>query len=212
MEAGSPGQAAGTRGRSITRSIVLVLLVAGAVVAAYFVAASVLPRWWSHQVGRQVDGDLTTGGLLGFMYGVLATLLPLLVIGIVWRFARRSVWAWIVGIVVALALAAPNLVTLGITLGNGSAAHAADRTLDVEAPWFRGGMVIGVVVGLGIAVYVAYATASHARAHRRAASMHEQLPDERETDGPGTTDAIPGEGDPGIAAARSEGGGQAPGA
>lgn len=199
MDAGSSGQATGRRGAGLTRTIVLVLLVAGAVVAAYFVAASVLPRWWSHQVGSQVDGDLTTGGLLGFMYGVLATLLPLLVIGIVWRFARRSVWAWVVGIAVALALAAPNLVTLGITLGNGSAAHAADRTLDVEAPWFRGGMVIGVVVGLGIAVYVAYATASHARAQRRTAAVQERLEAEREAESPTAADAAPGDGDPGTA-------------
>lgn len=160
------------------RKLLTVAIVAGLLVAAYVFAVSVLPRWWSHQVGDQVDGDLTTGGLLGFMYGFLATLLPLLVIGVVWRLGRRTTWAWVVGVSVALVLAAPNLITLGITLGNGSAAHAADRTLDVEAPWFRGGMVIGVAVAALVAAYVAYAAVSRSRARRRAARSEHDAADQ----------------------------------
>jgi phosphate/sulfate permease len=140
---------------------------------------SVLPRWWSHQVGDQVDGDLTTGGLLGLMYGFFASVLPLLVIGVVWRFRRRSVWAWLVGVPLALLLATPGLVTLGISLGDGSAAHAADRTLDVEAPWFRGGMVLGVAVGAGLAAYVVFIAASRSRAHRGAQAARASLEAER---------------------------------
>ena len=174
MTEGVPPPAAATRGEhepgqdGLGRKVLIVVVIAGLLVAAYVFAVSVLPRWWSHQVGDQVDGDLTTGGLLGFMYGFLATFLPLLVIGIVWRFRRHSVWAWAFGVALALVLAAPNLITLGISIGNGSAAHAADRTLDVEAPWFRGGMVVGVAVGALLAFYVAYAAASRSRARRRA--------------------------------------------
>src|SRR5512139_3701667 len=116
----------------IGRKLLTVALVGALLVASYVFAVSVLPRWWAQQIGAQVDGDLTTGGLLGFMYGFLATFLPLLVLGLVWRLVRHSVLAWVVAAAVALVLAAPNLITLGIAVGNGSAAHAADRTLDVE--------------------------------------------------------------------------------
>jgi uncharacterized membrane protein (Fun14 family) len=162
---------------SLGRKLLTVVLVGGLLVAAWVFVVSVLPRWWSHQVGDQVDGDLTTGGLLGFMYGFLATFLPLVVIVLVWRFGRRSTWAWLVGVAVALLLAAPNLVTLGIVVGQGSAAHAADRTLDVEAPWFRGGMVVGVAVGALLAFFVGYALAARSRSRKGAG---ESRRDERE--------------------------------
>lgn len=157
------------------RAALITLGVIALVLVGFWFSVSVLPRWWSHQVGAQVDGDLTTGGVLGFMYGFLATLLPLLVLGIVFRYRRRSVWAWIVGVAIALLLAAPNLITLGIVLGHGSAAHAAERTLDVEAPWFRGGMAIGVVSALLLAGFLAYAILSRKRARRRADESHASL-------------------------------------
>lgn len=174
-----PDRPAGEPESRLGRKLAIVVAAGALLVGAYVFAVSVLPRWWSQQVGDQVDGDLTTGALLGFMYGFLASLLPLLVLGLVWRFRRHSLWAWVVGATLALVLAAPNLVTLGIALGDGSAAHAADRTLDVEAPWFRGGMVVGVVVGALLALYVAYAAASRSRADRRAREARESLEAER---------------------------------
>jgi hypothetical protein len=170
----SPQPAARPEG-GLGRKVITVVVVGGLIVGAYVFAVSVLPRWWAQQVGDQVDGDLTTGGLLGFMYGFLATFLPLLVLGIVWRFRRHSVWAWIIGVLLALMLAAPNLVTLGITLGDGSAAHAADRTLDVEAPWFRGGMVVGVGIAAALAAFISYTLVSRSRARRHADEAREKL-------------------------------------
>jgi hypothetical protein len=161
------------------RAALLVLGGIGLVVVVVWFSVSVLPRWWAHQVGAQVDGDLTTGGVLGFMYGFLATLLPLLVLGTVFRYRRRSVWAWIVGVLIALLLAAPNLITLGIVLGDGSAAHAAQRTLDVEGPWFRGGMAIGVASALLLAGLLAYSILSRRRAHRKADESRASLAAER---------------------------------
>ena len=111
----------------VRRRLVRIVVVGVVVVAGYLFLASVLPRWWSHRVGDQVDGDLTTGALLGFAYGFACTLLPLLVLGAVWVFRRRSVGAWVVGAGVAVVLAAPNLVLLGIAVGSGGAAHAADQ-------------------------------------------------------------------------------------
>lgn len=169
----------------------LLTLAIGAVllVVSYVFVVSVLPRWWAQQVGDQVDGDLTTGGLLGFTYGFLAMFFPLLVLGLVWRFGRRSVWAWILGGVVAALLATPNLVTLGIALGTGGSTHAADRTLDVEAPWFRGGMVVGVAVAVLLAAFVAYVVASRSRARSGERAARERLETQaREREGATSSD------------------------
>jgi hypothetical protein len=146
---------------------------------AFWFAVSVLPRWWSHQVGDQVDGDLTTGVVVGFAYGFVSTLLPLAVLWLVYRFWRRSVWAWLVGGALALVLAAPNLITLGIVVGRGGAAHAAERTLDVEAPWFRGGMAIGVTSALLLVGVLVYVFSSRRRERRRVAETRAELAEER---------------------------------
>jgi hypothetical protein len=154
---------------------VLALIGVAVVVGAIVIGSSALPRWWAQRVGDQVDGDLTTGLWVGFMYGLVGTVLPLLVLALVFRFFRRRWVAWAVGVGIALVLAGPNLLTLGIVLGSGSAAHAADRTLDVEAPWFRGGMLIGVLVGLAAGAFLLYAAVSRRRARDDARSMREEL-------------------------------------
>ncbi len=100
-------------------------------------------------------------------------------LGAVLRFRRRSRQAWLVGGAVALLLASPNRITLGIVLGNGNAAHAADRTLDVEAPWFRGGMAIGAGAALALAGLFVQMSVSRRRAHRRAREALAALEAER---------------------------------
>jgi len=149
--------------------LVLVAGVVGLVVAAIVVGA--LPRWWAHRIGDQVDGDLTTGLVIGFMYGFLAMILPIALLALLLRFFRRSWLAWVVGLVSLVILASPNLLTLWIVLGAGDAAHAGDRTLDVEAPWFRGGMLFGVIAALAVAVYVS----STVRGQRRARAEADRL-------------------------------------
>ena len=72
-------------------------------------------------------------------------------------------WGWM--FVVAVLLATPNLLTLGIVLGSGHGAHAGDRTLDVDAPGFRGaslGGAIAAVVAFVLWEYLRY-TRRHAR-------------------------------------------------
>lgn len=155
-------------GASAKSRLVIGLVVAGGLALVVWLAISVIPRWWSQRVGGQVEGDLTTGAILGFMYGFFAMALPLLVLAAVVRFWRRSWKAWLVGGAIALLLASPNLMTLGITLGGGSAAHAADRTLDVEAPYFRGGQLIGAIAAFGLFAYFTWVMVSRRRARRRA--------------------------------------------
>ena len=126
--------------RVILTAVGIVLLVLG-----YLFAAAFLPRWWSHRVGAQSDGKFRGGVWWGLFYGILFTVLPLLVARQALR--KRFNWKWKVGIVVgALILAAPNLMTLGIVLGNGKGAHAGQRTLDDQAPGFRGASLIGVLI------------------------------------------------------------------
>ncbi len=77
---------------------------------------------------------------------------------------RRTVRAIVVAIVVAAVLAIPNLMTLGIVLGRGNAAHAGERTLDVEAPAFRGASLAGALIALAMGAFVGYLVASRERA------------------------------------------------
>jgi hypothetical protein len=161
-----PPAAAATRsgGTRWSRHLVLGLVAAIGLVVLAVVFYTAVPRWWAQRAADQVDGSLSTGLVLGFMYGFLCTLLPLAVLWVVYRYFRRRPLAWLIGLALALLLAGPNLVTLWIAVGTGGAVHAADRTLDVRAPWFRGGMVIGVAVALA---FVAYVVVVNRRERRR---------------------------------------------
>ena len=84
-------------------------------------------------------------------------------LGIVARW-KRTWRALVMGAAFAVLLAIPNLLTLGIVLGVGNAAHAGDRVLDVEAPAFRGATLAGVLIAVGLAFFVGYLMISRARA------------------------------------------------
>jgi MFS family permease len=131
--------------RPLSRRIVVTLAVIAGLLVLAFLSAAFLPRWWSHRIGRQVDGSLTTGIILGLFYGFVFTALPLLAAR--WTFRKRRPWkTWGLLSLLVLVLAAPNLLTLGIVLGSGHAAHAGERTLDVDAPGFRGSTLAGAIV------------------------------------------------------------------
>jgi len=135
----------------------LVVLVVGALagIGGWFAATRFLPRWWAHRIGDVSDGTFTAGVSAGLVCGLAFTLLPLLVLrGVVRRSASWT--ARFTLVVLAFLLAVPNLITLGIVLGTNNAAHAAERTFDVEAPGFRGATLAGAVVGglLAVAFWV----------------------------------------------------------
>ena len=145
-----------------------------AVVVAYFIASATIPRWWAQRIGDQVDGSGTAGVGLGLFYGFVFTFLPLLVVSFALR--RRRGWrarAWLFGLAVLLAL--PNLFTLGIVLGRGSAAHAGERILDVDAPYFRGATLVGAIVGALAAVGVRYLIDSRRRHKRQEDELRGEL-------------------------------------
>jgi hypothetical protein len=138
-----------------------------AIAAAYglaLVAAAFFPRWWAQRVADQVNGDLTSGILWGLFYGFVFTLVPLL---LVTQLRRRFLsWTWRgILLVVAVLLAIPNWFTLAIVVGNGNAAHAGERILDVDAPGFRIATAIGAVGAAGLVVVLLFTgvVASHRR-------------------------------------------------
>ena len=143
---------------------VTVLVGLGVALVVLLAASAFLPRWWSHRIGNQADGSFTNGIGLGLFYGFSFTLLALvlLVIGL------RRIRGWtgrLVLLGVALLIASPNLITLGIVLGPGGAAHAGERTLDVDAPGFRSSSLIGAIVAvlLVLAIWFLVRSRRHAK-------------------------------------------------
>lgn len=129
------------------------MLVVGVLVVlgiAYLFGTTVVPRWWAHRVGRVVDGSITAGTLYGLFIGLVFTLVPLMIARQALRRMRLKLRLGV--LVLALVSAAPNLMTLAIVLGSGNAAHAGERTLDVDGPGFRAGSAWGAVIALILAL------------------------------------------------------------
>jgi hypothetical protein len=144
--------------RAFWAGVVLVVVLLGGLIAS-----ATVPRWWAQRVGDQVNGSIMQGTLLGLFYGFVFTLLPLAVLVLILRW--RSSWRWVVfAVTLAAILALPNLMTLGIVLGRGNAAHAGDRILDVEAPAFRGGTFAGTLLACVLVGFVLYLLISRDRA------------------------------------------------
>jgi RsiW-degrading membrane proteinase PrsW (M82 family) len=136
---------------------------------AVLIASATVPRWWAHRIGDQVDGSITQGTLLGLFYGFVFTLVPIILVVLILRW-RRTWKTVVVALLVGILFALPNLMTLSIVVGRGNAAHAGDRTLDVDAPAFRGGTLAGAILAAGLVTFIAYLIVSRNRARSSAAS------------------------------------------
>jgi hypothetical protein len=154
------------------RIVVAMVAVLGGLLA-YVIGAAVLPRWWAQRVGDFVDGGITVGATLGVFVGFVFTLLPLVVLAAAFRW-RGSWRRWVLFLVAALLVAAPNLMTLGIVAGDGSAAHAGERILDVDGPGFRGGTLVGVLLGAAVFAVFAYLVLSRRSTRRRVTRMEDE--------------------------------------
>jgi glucan phosphoethanolaminetransferase (alkaline phosphatase superfamily) len=168
----TPATPSANDGRLKRRLIIGGLALVTAVIS-WFVGAAVLPRWWAQRIGDTVDGRITFGSFLGVSAGVLFTLLALLVLWLGFRF-RRSWRRAFATLVLAALVASPNLLTLGIVIGDGSAAHAGERILDVDGPGFRGGTLVGAIIGFVLAAMFAYVAGSRRRNKRRVRDLREQ--------------------------------------
>jgi glucan phosphoethanolaminetransferase (alkaline phosphatase superfamily) len=138
-----PAHARGSR--NWKRTAILAGLAVVLLVAMYFILGAFIPRWWSQRIGNAVHGGFSTGTVLGLCIGFTFTLVPLFVLTLALR--PRTHWKLRVGwFVLTLILAAPNLCTLTVVAGGGSGAHAGQRTMDVNAPAFRGASLVGLLV------------------------------------------------------------------
>jgi MFS family permease len=162
-----PGHSFLTR---VAAAIVIVALIA----LALLTAAAFLPRWWAHRIGDQVGGSIASGIGLGLFYGFVFTFLALVALWLVFR-RRRGARAYVIGAAVAIVLASPNLLTLGIVLGSGNAAHAGDRTLDVEAPSFRTSALIGAIAAAVAVLGVVWLLRSRRRGRERERTLRDEL-------------------------------------
>jgi hypothetical protein len=136
-------------------------------VLATLIASATVPRWLAQRIGEQVDGSLAQGTTLGIVYGFVFTFLPIVAIVLIlrWRTTFKTIAA---ALVVGVVFALPNLMTLSIVLGDGNAAHAGDRILDVEAPAFRGGSLAGVILAGLLLIVMGYLLVSRDRARGKA--------------------------------------------
>ncbi|MGN6605945.1 MAG: permease [Jatrophihabitans sp.] len=131
----------------------------------WLIATSFLPRWWAHRAADMANGTFHWGITWGLFFGIVSTFVPLLVA--LTTYARGMKWgtrAWIM--VVAVLLAAPNLMTLGIVLGSNNAAHAGQRTLDTDAPGFRGATIAGAIIAVVAVIAIEVFLVKHRRQRR----------------------------------------------
>lgn len=161
-------------GRTWQQRFVLVLVAVIALALVLLFVVAFLPRWWAHRIANQVDGSYTSGVVWGLFAGAVFTAIPL----VVGRFAFRRHVAWRtrgILLAVALVLAAPNLLTLGIVLGNGDAARDAQATLQNRGTGFRGASLIGAIVGAVLVAFAFYLLASRRSRRREIADLRGQL-------------------------------------
>lgn len=152
--------------RHVGPRALLVLVVVVLAWLMYLLLAAFLPRWWAQVIGTAVGGSFAAGAWWGLVVGAAFTGLPILVGAQALRPNRR--WQVRVGVLaLAVVLAIPNLLTLGIVLGTNAAAHAGERILDVDAPAFRGGSAWGAVIGALIALSLIVFMALYRRRGRR---------------------------------------------
>lgn len=144
------------RPRWVNKAIVIGIGVIGLIVA-YLILSAFLPRWWSIRVANLSDQTFTRGIFWGLAFGLVCTLVPLLLFAAALSVRKRrggKITA-IAASVLAVVVAIPNLLTLSIVLGGNNAAHAGERTLDTEAPGFRGATALGAAVAVALMVFLA---------------------------------------------------------
>jgi ribosomal protein L37E len=115
-------------------------------------SAWVTTHWWSAKVASFIDGSASRGVIVGAAIGFAAIAIPLLVLRspILGSVVRE---APLFAVLLAVAFALPNVFTAGIVLRLTDAARAAGQTLDVQAPGFRTGTLVGV--GLVLLAWIA---------------------------------------------------------
>ena len=115
------------------------------VLVVFLLVHNLAPVWWARLIGDFAQEQFGRAVLAGLIVGFGFTLVPLMILLLL--LYRWSVWAKIGLVIVAVVLAAPNLLTLWIHLGPTPATHAADRILDTDAFGFSASSRWGAIIG-----------------------------------------------------------------
>jgi len=149
-----PGNAAGKKplpvwlARTIFGAVAAVVLV-----IATLIASATLPVTWANTISNQVAGKAGASIPLGMFYGFMFSFIPVIV---GWQAHHKKLHKWVrVGILVlAVALAIPNILTLIVLNANTNAAVRARLNWVVNAEWFGIWSVWFMVIGTVCAVVV----------------------------------------------------------
>lgn len=177
----TPGPGATSSAEVWIRRIALIIVAVVIAVIVWGMFAAAVPRLWSQRIADQVDGRMSAGIFWGLFYGFVCSFIPVL---IAWQ-ARRPLfkkWWKVVVVAVALLAAAPNLLTLGISLGDNSASDAGWLALTTRAPGFQWATLFGAIMGVLLAVFLIVLVASSKRRKAQVGSLKGELAerDERE--------------------------------
>ncbi len=155
---------------------IFTLATVAVLVIAYFVLSSFIPRWWAQRLANTVHGSFSSGIWWGLVYGIVFTLVPLLLVIFAVRVWKRKGGKFMAGaaVIIALACALPNLMTLTIVLGGNNAAHAGQRILDVDAPAFRGACLVGAIIAAVLFVVVVALMGKRGLSRHKAAKAAER--------------------------------------
>lgn len=159
--------------RAASNKVIKWVLGVLAAIVAYLFVTRFLPRWWANRVIAIVDARVTVGWLFGIFIGFVFTIAPLLALwfGVRSRSERRTWRGWVGWLLVAVVLAAPNLMTLGIVIGVSNAARDAGQKLNTSGDGFRSGTVLGVALAVVGVLFTLYLL----RSRRSARSQNRQL-------------------------------------
>jgi ABC-type Fe3+ transport system permease subunit len=167
---------------------ILIVAVLAVLVAAYFILAAFVPRWWAQRIATMSGhGSFSKGIWSGLGLGFVCTLAPLLLLLFAAWVWRRRAGRFLAGAAAVLAaiVALPNLMTLAIVAGGNNAAHAGERILDVDAPGFRGACLIGTLAAAALMVLAAV-TIARRRLRKRRSATHPPAPAAPPSDPPRT--------------------------
>lgn len=112
--------------------------------AIYAIATIFMPVWWATKISSNSAGSATGGWFSGFSIGFVFTLIPILVL---WQVRYRKLsWRWRGAIaILAVVLALPNWLTLGIFWNPSDAALKAQAILNTGATWFGSASRVGAI-------------------------------------------------------------------
>jgi hypothetical protein len=173
------GSRAGTSDQDrteISRPTRVILLGTAVVVVLVLVSIAVgsLPLYWARRVSSAVDGARGLGTAAGLVTGFVFTAAPLLVLR--QAVQRHRTWknrGWLM--LAAVLVGFPNLLTLGMMLGNYGHAAQAREVVDLGAPGFRGATLVGAVVGAAGVVALWWLWASRVSRGRRIVELEDEL-------------------------------------